>query len=57
MTSDELNSYLLKEAKVGLASGSGYGSNGEGHQRICIATSETLINEAIDRIENALNKL
>ena len=57
MTSKELFEYLLKEAKVALAPGSNYGVKGEGHQRICIATSETIINETIDRVETALNKL
>ena len=57
MTSKALFEYLLKEAKVALAPGSNYGAMGEGHQRICIATSETIINETIDRIETALNKL
>jgi bifunctional pyridoxal-dependent enzyme with beta-cystathionase and maltose regulon repressor activities len=53
----ELNEYLIKEAKVALSPGTNYGSKGEGHQRICIATSETIINETIDRIEDALNKI
>ena len=57
MTSDELDEYLLKEAKVRLTSGSRYGSRGEGHMRILIATSEVIMNEALDRIQKALGKL
>jgi aspartate/methionine/tyrosine aminotransferase len=57
MTSKELFEYLLKEAKVALAPGSNYGPKGEGHQRICIATSEAIINETIDRVEVALRKI
>jgi aspartate/methionine/tyrosine aminotransferase len=53
----ELNEYLINEAKVALSPGTNYGSKGEGHQRICIATSETIINKTIDRIEAALNKI
>jgi bifunctional pyridoxal-dependent enzyme with beta-cystathionase and maltose regulon repressor activities len=57
MNSKEMNEYLLKEARVSLSQGTSFGSNGEGHQRICIATSEAIMNEALDRIEKALSKL
>jgi bifunctional pyridoxal-dependent enzyme with beta-cystathionase and maltose regulon repressor activities len=57
MTSDELRKYLLEEGKIGPSSGTGFGSNGEGHLRFCIATSEAIINEVLDRLENALHKL
>ena len=57
MTSIELKDYILKEAKVAISSGHGYGVNGEGHLRINIATSESLMNEAMDRVEKALLKL
>lgn len=57
MTSSEMFEYLLNEAKVALAPGSNYGVKGEGFQRICIATSEVLIQETIERIERALKSL
>ena len=57
MNSLEMFQYLLKEAKVALAPGSNYGSKGEGYQRICVATSESIINETITRIERALKSL
>jgi aspartate/methionine/tyrosine aminotransferase len=57
MSTSELNQYLIDEAKVALSPGTNYGSLGEGHQRICIATSEAIIHEAIDRMEKALAKL
>lgn len=57
MTSKDLLEYLVKEGKIGPASGTGYGTNGEGHLRFCIATSESILNEALDRLERALNKL
>lgn len=53
----ELSEYLLKEGKVGLSAGTGFGALGEGHQRMCIATSETIMTEALNRIEGALAKL
>ena len=57
MSSLDLHEYLLREAKVALSPGINFGSRGEGHMRMCIATSETIINEAINRMENALKKL
>jgi len=57
MTSQELRDYLYEEARIGLSVGTGYGSRGEGHLRICIATSEAILNEALDRMETALSKL
>jgi len=57
MTSNDLLEYLVKEGKIGPASGTGYGTNGEGHLRFCIATSESILNEALDRLEKALHKL
>ena len=57
MTNQDLHEYLLKEAKVALNPGCNFGSRGESHMRICIATSEAIINEAIDRMEKALRKL
>ncbi|MBN1682334.1 pyridoxal phosphate-dependent aminotransferase [Candidatus Bathyarchaeota archaeon] len=57
MNSREMSNYLLKEAKVAISAGSGFGSRGETFQRINIATSTNIMNEAIDRIENALQKL
>lgn len=57
MTSEALHEYLVKEAKVALNPGLSFGPGGEGHMRICFATSEAIINETIDRMESALSKL
>ena len=57
LTSEELHKYLVEEAKVAFNPGSGFGPLGEGHMRVCIATSEGIMNEAIDRLEIALSKL
>ena len=45
------------EAKVALNPGSNFGPGGEGHMRICFATSEEIMNETMDRMERALSKL
>lgn len=57
MTTAELAQYVLDEAKVRLTAGTNYGSRGEGHLRMGIATSEVIIKEALDRITEALSKL
>ncbi|MBT4319672.1 aminotransferase class I/II-fold pyridoxal phosphate-dependent enzyme [Candidatus Bathyarchaeota archaeon] len=57
LTSDELQEYILKEARVAISSGKGDGEKGKGHMRINIATSESLMNEAMDRVVEALSKL
>jgi cystathionine beta-lyase len=57
MSSEKLEEYLVKEAKVRLDHGTIFGEQGEGHQRILIATSETIIRDALERMEKALNKI
>lgn len=57
MTSEKLEEYVVKEAKVRLEHGTIFGGLGEGHQRILIATSERIISEALERMEKALNRL
>lgn len=57
ISSNELQEYILKEAKVAISSGAGYGEKGEGHLRINIATSEKIMNDAMDRVVEALEKL
>jgi aspartate/methionine/tyrosine aminotransferase len=55
--SKELADRLTKEYKVGLSAGIGFGPKGENHLRMCIATSKTIMNEALDRLEAATKKL
>ncbi|MGB9622999.1 MAG: pyridoxal phosphate-dependent aminotransferase, partial [Candidatus Bathyarchaeia archaeon] len=57
MTSDQLQEYMFKEAKLSFSTGTEFGFRGEGHLRMCIATSEAIINEVFDRMEKALAKL
>lgn len=57
LTCDELDKVLLKEAKVSLNRGDGFGPSGQGHMRILTATSKAIMNEALDRIEAVIPKL
>ena len=57
MESNQLEEYLYKEARVRFRSGAYFGSRGDGHLRISIATSEEIINEVFDRLQGALGKL
>jgi len=57
LTSNEMTAYLEKKAKVKTISGSSFGPSGEGHVRITFATSKSLLEEALNRIRCALNKL
>ena len=45
---------LLEGAKVGLAPGSAFGPGGEGHLRLCFASTTETLSEALDRLEPAL---
>ena len=50
----ELEDLMMKTAKVGLGTGTEFGPEGEMHMRMTIATSEQILNEALDRIEKAV---
>lgn len=45
---------ILAESGVGLAPGSAFGPGGEGHLRLCYASSPELLSRAMDRIEPIL---
>jgi cystathionine beta-lyase len=55
--STELDKIFADEGKVRLGFGTKFGSKGEGHMRILTATSEGIMNEALDRIEKVMPKL
>jgi len=57
INSKDLADRLIKDWKVGLSAGIGFGARGEGHLRMCIATSEAIMKDALDRIEAATEKL
>jgi aspartate/methionine/tyrosine aminotransferase len=56
-TSTELATYLLNEAHVACLRGDGFGEQGWGHVRFAYAQSVEAIEEALDRIERAVQKL
>ena len=51
----ELDNIIVNKAKVWLDRGTMFGPEGNGYQRINIATPQPLIKEALDRIAGALN--
>ncbi len=53
---DNLHEFLVSKAKVALSKGTGFGSLGQYHMRMCLATSKTIMNEAIDRLEDAITQ-
>lgn len=53
---DELDDFLLEEAKVALGAGHTYGLGGEGHARMNMATSKQIIAEAVSRIALAVEQ-
>jgi aspartate aminotransferase len=51
-----LTKKLIDEAQLLLSPGVGFGDGGKGYIRMCFAVSRRRITEALDRLENALNK-
>jgi aspartate/methionine/tyrosine aminotransferase len=56
-SSNDLIKYLKTEARVGVSAGSQFGTLGEGHIRMNIGTSLPVLQEALNRITHALQKL
>lgn len=54
MSSVELGAKLLQEARVAATPGIAFGKAGEGHFRISFATADNLLEEAVQRIGDAL---
>lgn len=56
---EQLVEYLEKNALVKLIPGNEqfFGPGAVGHIRLCFATSETLLVEALDRIETSMNEI
>ena len=48
---------MKKEAKVGLEDGFIFGESGSGFMRMNIACPRSILKEALERIENAVNEL
>jgi len=57
MTSDELATYLLKDAHVAITPGRAFGPAGEGFFRLSYATSEEQIIKGIGDMKRSLSRL
>jgi len=57
MKSEEFTDFLAKKARVTTVPGSAFGNYGEGYVRISYATSYEQLEEALNRIENVVEKL
>lgn len=56
MTGPELSDFFINKAGIGLNEGSSFGPGGEGFMRINLACNRKLLNEALHKIESAINK-
>jgi aminotransferase len=54
ISSDEFADWLLREAHVALVPGTAFNTKGEGFVRISYAASQSILDEAVDRIGTAL---
>ncbi|HEU0245151.1 MAG TPA: aminotransferase class I/II-fold pyridoxal phosphate-dependent enzyme [Candidatus Limnocylindrales bacterium] len=57
LTSDEFTERLLREERVACVPGNAFGPSGEGHVRMCYATSYEQIEEAVRRITRFVEKV
>ena len=57
LSDSELDDLIVNKAKVWLDRGTMFGLEGEGYQRINIATPKPLLEEALNRIKNALDSI
>jgi cysteine-S-conjugate beta-lyase len=53
---DRAQKFMLEEAKVGLNNGADYGAGYQGFLRINLATSKSILLEALERLERAVRK-
>ena len=57
MDNQTLSNFMKKKAKVGLEDGFIFGESGSGFMRMNIACSRSVLHEALNRIENAIDTL
>lgn len=57
MTQPELKKFFFEKAKLGLNDGSTFGAGGTGYMRMNIACPRSTVEEAVARIERAVNSL
>ncbi|MDB5084543.1 MAG: cystathionine beta-lyase, partial [Bacilli bacterium] len=53
-TPEALHDFMLKQAKVALNAGSGFGEQGDGFMRINMAAPRSVLEEALTKIETAI---
>ena len=53
----EFASHLVRDAKVAVSPGAGFGPGGEGNVRFALIENEQRINQAVRNIRNALDRL
>ncbi|HTX61487.1 MAG TPA: cystathionine beta-lyase, partial [Methanobacterium sp.] len=53
----ELSNFLINNAKVGMEDGFIFGESGSGFMRMNIACPRSVLEEALNRIEKAINKI
>lgn len=56
MSPDDLEQFLLNKAKLALNKGSAFGKEGEGFMRLNIACSRSLVEEAMNRLDQAVQE-
>lgn len=57
LDSSHMTEYLYNSAKLMVSDGAEFGPSGREHIRMCIATTEELLTEVMDRFESAISKL
>jgi cysteine-S-conjugate beta-lyase len=57
MSQKELNEFFVEKARVGLSNGAQFGEEGVGFMRMNIACPQTVLSEALERIQYAVNEL
>ncbi len=57
MSDQELKSFLIKKAGLGLIDGTTFGKNGSGYQRINVACPISILQEAMTKLKNAVELL
>lgn len=53
----QLKEFMIKEAKLGLNDGASFGTDGEGFMRLNFACPRSILQEGLQRLENAVNKV
>ena len=56
MSGNELNQFFIEKAKIGLNKGSMFGTNGEGFLRMNVACQKSILEKALQNIENAVKE-